>query len=517
MDKSMGWKVGLIVIVIAFSVVKFYPPGEKIVLGLDLKGGMHLVFQVQTEKAMQKHVDNNVHRLKTLLKESSITFTDVARRGADKIEASGVLFEDNRTLKDIFDDDFMEWDYRFSGDKAILIIKEKVKRELKNQTVQQALETISNRINAYGVADPVMQREGEDRLLIELPGVSDKEKTRVMGLIKSTAVLEFKKVENSGPFATEEEAVKQYGGTLPENLVVVKRDPKRVGKGFSILQSETVITGRDLKNAQRAQGEFPGIYKVSFSLKAQGAKQFQKFTSVNVGNNLAIVLDNRIIFDGVLRDVLTYGGDIIGQYTLEEADDLSLLLRSGSLPAELKPLHEQIIGPSLGADSIRKGIYAAVAGLLLVTVFMVFYYKMAGINSILAVILNIVILMGIMATIGFTLTLPGIAGIILTIGMAVDANVLVFERIKEDLKAGKSPKSAIDSGFKKAFVTIFDANLTTIIAAFFLLQFGTSAIKGFAVTLMIGIVASMFTAVFVSRVIFDLVYSGKKKLKKVSI
>jgi preprotein translocase subunit SecD len=256
---------------------------------------------------------------------------------------------------------------------------------------------------------------------------------------------------------------------------------------------------------------------VAFSLNSSGASRFRTFTAANIGQKLAIVLDDRIISDPVIQDVLSFDSIITGNFKVEEADDLALKLRSGALPAPLKMMHEQIIGPSLGADSIRKGVYACGVGLVLVMIFMLFYYKIAGINSIVALALNMVILLGVLAYLKATLTLPGIAGILLTIGMAVDANVLVFERIKEELRAGKAPKSAIDAGFKKAFATILDANLTTIIAAIFLFQFGTSTIKGFSVTLMIGIVASMFTAVFVSRVIFDLFYSQKKKLKKISI
>ncbi len=516
MSKTIGWKLGLIALVVGFSIVMLYPPEEKISLGLDLKGGMHLVFEVEVDKAVQKQTDTNILQLKNLLKESSITFKNVARRGINKMEVSGILYEDQRTLRDIFDDDFGGWDYSFAADQVTLTLKELMIREMKDQTVQQALETISNRINEYGVASPVLQKETDNRILIELPGVSDKEKARIMDLIRSTAVLEFKKVVASGPFETMEQA-QGDSSYVPEEMVIVKRDPKRLSKGYSILKAESVITGRELKSARRQQGEFPGVYEIGFTLDSLGAKKFQRFTSANLEKNLAIVLDNRVIVDARIKDVLSYSSRITGGYALEEAEDLSLLLRSGSLPAGLKLLHEQIIGPSLGADSIRKGLYACMVGLFLVMIFMVFYYKVSGINSILALILNLVILMGVLAYFKATLTLPGIAGIILTIGMAVDANVLVFERIKEDLKAGKAAKSAIDSGFKKAFVTIFDANLTTIIVAIFLFQFGTSAIKGFAVTLMIGIAASMFTAVFVSRVIFEMLYYGKKKLKKISI
>jgi preprotein translocase subunit SecD len=519
MNKVLSWKIVLILLVIVFSVAMFYPPSEKINLGLDLKGGMHLVFEVQTDDAIQKQTDLNVQRLKSLLKESSIDYEKVVRKGSNKIEVSGINYEQRRILRDdIFKDSFPEWDALFIGNNiATLTLKELVRRQMKDQTVEQARETINNRIDQFGVSGPVIQREKENRLLIELPGVSDREKERVMDLIESAAVLEFKKVMSSQPFETREEALKEHGGTLPEDLVILKRASSAFKPGwYSILKAENVITGLEVQDARRATNEF-GAPKVSFSLNAKGAKDFQKFTAANIGKKLAIVLDNKIISDPVVESVISYSGDITGSYTIEQAEDLALKLRSGALPAELKAIHEQVIGPSLGADSIRKGIYASVVGLLLVMFFMVFYYRAAGINSIIALILNMVILMGILAYFKATLTLPGIGGIILTIGMAVDANVLIFERIKEDLRAGKAPKSAIDSGFKKAFVTILDANLTTIIVAIFLFQFGTSYIKGFAVTLMIGIIASMFTAVFVSRVIFELIYSGRKKLKKISI
>ncbi len=523
MEKSLIWKVVLIIAVVAVSVLMVIPPGErkpgeklmKINLGLDLKGGMHLVYEVMTDDAVRKQTDTNVLQLKNALKESSITFSSVARQGIDKIEIAGLQYDQKQMLKDILDDEYADREQTFAADRVVLSLKDSVVRQLKEQTVEQALETISNRINEFGVAEPVLQREQENRLLIELPGVSDKEKSRVLDLINSTAVLEFKKVI-SGPFESEEAALKEYNGVLPEDLMLLKRNPKSTVKGFSVVKAEAVVTGRELKNARRSRDEF-GAPMVNFTLNNKGAKQMQKFSAANIGQKLAIVLDNRLYSDPVIEGVLSYDSRISGGFTIEEADDLSLVLRSGSLPAKLNLLHEQVIGPSLGADSIRKGFYANLIGLILVMIFMVLYYKMAGVNSIIAVLLNLVILMGVLSYFGATLTLPGIAGILLTIGMAVDANVLVFERIKEDLKAGKAPKAAIDSGFKKAFVTIFDANLTTIIAAVFLFQFGTSAIKGFSVTLMIGIVASMFTAIFVSRVLFELIYGRKKKLTSISI
>ncbi len=299
-------------------------------------------------------------------------------------------------------------------------------------------------------------------------------------------------------------------------MKIFRTNSRRMDKGYYILRTSTVITGKDLKNAKRGQDSY-GAPAVSFTLNSQGASKIRRFSSANIGKRMAVVLDDRIETAPTIQDVLSYDNQITGSYTIDEVNDMALVLRSGALPAPLKYLEERTIGPSLGADSIRKGLYASILGLILVMVFMLIFYRGAGINSVVALVFNLIILMGVMAYFEATLTVPGIAGIILTIGMSVDANVLIFEKIKEDLRAGKAPKSAIDSGFKKAFVTIFDANLTTIIAAVFLFQFGTGPIQGFSVTLMIGIIASMFTAVFVSRVIFDLVYSGKSKIKKISI
>lgn len=512
----MGWKIVLILLVIGFSIVMILPLDEKINLGLDLKGGMHLVFRVKTNDAVRKQADNNVLRLKNLLKENSLKFEKVVRQGQNKIDVLSIAVEERNDIKDLLDDYFREWDYMFSSTGVVLTLRPNIEMQWKDQAVNQALETIRNRVDEFGVAEPVFQREGDDRLLIELPGVSDKEKSRVMGLIESTALLEFKKVIKEGPYPDKQAALAEYGGTLPEDLHLMKWSANSRLKGYSVVQAATVITGNDLKNARRSTDGY-GAPQIAFSLNSTGASKFKAFTAANVGQKLAIVLDNKILTDPVIQDVLSYESVITGQFSVEEAEDLALKLRSGALPAEMVLMFEQTIGPSLGADSIRKGIYACSVGLIFVMIFMVFYYRGAGFNSIVALVLNLLILLGVLAYFRATLTLPGIAGIILTIGMAVDANVLIFERIKEDLRAGKAPKSAIDSGFKKAFVTIIDANLTTIIAAIFLFQFGTSTIKGFSVTLMIGIVASMFTAVFVSRVIFDLIYSQKKKLKKISI
>lgn len=515
MKKSLTWKIVLILFVIVFSVVMFYPPKEKIKLGLDLKGGMHLILEVQTDEAIRIQTDQSVEQLKNLLNEASIKFENVMRKGIDKIEITGTLYEDERNIKDILDDDFRDYNYTTAGPNFSLVLRPNIEMRMREQSVDQALETIQNRVDEKGVSEPIIQKEGLSggRILVQLPGIDDPDS--VKRLIKNTAMLEWKQVMN-GPFTTEEDALKEYNGVLPDDLMIMKTNPRRMDKAFYVLKKASVVTGKDLKNARRSQDNY-GAPAVGFSLNSQGAGKFEKFTAANIGKRLSIVLDGRIESVASINDAISYDGIIQGRFTVQEVDDLVLVLRSGALPASVKELEQRTIGPSLGADSIRKGVFAAIIGLIAVMVFMLIYYKGAGINSIVALILNIVILMGILAYFRATLTLPGIAGIILTIGMAVDANVLIFERIKEDLRSGKSPKSAIDSGFKKAFVTIFDANLTTIIAAIFLFQFGTGPIKGFSVTLIIGIVASMFTAVFVSRVIFDLIYGQKKQLKKISI
>ena len=519
MNKSLGWKIALILLVIGFSIFMFYPPKEKIKLGLDLKGGMHLVLEVITDDAIKIQTDQNIEQLKSLLKESSIAFDQIVRKEINKFELNGISYENQENIKDILDDYFRDWNYAFSTNRVTLTLRQNIEMQMRDQSVDQALETIRNRIDEYGVSEPVIQKEllSEDRLLVQLPGIDDP--ARVKDLIKSTAMLTYHEVV-AGPFPSEEDALKEYNNQLPDDLMVLRekisRAERRTERGFYVIKKRVIVSGNDIKNARRGTDDYGGP-AVSFSLNSKGTKQLEKYSAANIGKKMGIVLDDRVIVVATIQTTLSYDNRITGGFTTEYVDDLVLKLRSGALPAPLKPLFERTIGPSLGADSIRKGLVAAITGLILVILFMLFYYRAAGINSIVALLLNIIILMGVLAYFKATLTLPGIAGIILTIGMAVDANVLVFERIKEDLRLGKSPKSAIDSGFKKAFVTIFDANLTTIIAAIFLFQFGTGPIKGFSVTLIIGIAASMFTAVFVSRVIFDLIYGKRKKLQKISI
>lgn len=517
MRKGLRWKAILVVAAIGLAIYLAYPPKEKINLGLDLQGGIHLVLQVVTEDAITIETDQEITRLQDQLKKGDILFKTIVKGKTGQFSIQGISPEQEEKLRDILEESFRDWDYTVIGDRATMTMKPGVQQYLKEQAVTQALETIRNRVDQFGVAEPTIQRQGlaGDRIIIELPGVEDPE--RVKNLIKTTAILEWKLVK-AGPAPDEQTLLAPYNGTVPEDAEVVRGDPKRTEGGYYLLDRVAVVTGKDLRTVRRSVDEWNSP-AVSFALNPEGGRRFEKVTAENIGNAIAIVLDNRVISAPTVESRIpaASGGIIRGRFTIEEAEDLVVVLRAGALPASIKYLEERTIGPSLGADSVRRGLLSCIIALVLVMGFMVFYYRQSGINAIFALLLNIIILAGALSYFKATLTLPGIAGVILTIGMAVDANVLVFERIREELRAGKSVLSSIATGFSRAFRTIFDANITTIIAAIFLFQFGTGPIKGFAITLIIGISASMFTAVFVSRLIFDSLTSKKKRVTKLSI
>lgn len=509
------WKWILTLIVVAGSIYLFYPPKEKIRLGLDLKGGMHLLLQVVTDDAIRMEADHVVLRLQDLFKEKMIKFSRITRENDPKlISIEGIDPSQENAIKDALDQVAREWDYSISGDRVRLTLKPNVAVYLRDMAVNQAIETIRGRVDELGVAEPVIQKHGTDRILVQLPGVDNPE--RVKKIIQNTALLELKLVVK-GPVSEREELLKEYNGVEPPDMEVVKSDPvKSRTQGYFLVKRVAVITGKDIRNARVGKDEFNQPV-VNFTLSSQGGKIFEKVTSENIGKPLAIILDGKVISAPIIEAVIRDAGMIRGNFTPQEAEDLAIVLRSGALPAGIKYLEERTIGPSLGMDSITKGLRASLFSLIIVMAFMVFYYRLSGVNAVIALILNMIILLGVMSYFKATLTLPGIAGIVLTIGMAVDANVLIFERIRENLRLGKSVRASVPEGFRKAWITIFDSNLTTIIAAIFLLQFGTGPVKGFAVTLIIGIVASLFTAVFVSRMIFDFVLSRKRKLEKLSI
>jgi preprotein translocase subunit SecD len=532
-QSKFRWRLLLILIVFIGALVYIFPtltretpswwpqflPQDKIHLGLDLQGGMHLILEVETEKAVESSMERIKNDLKNDLKKERIFYTYLDRVQGDKIEV--VLL--NPDVKEKFDpylkDEYpllKEIDFKQEGDrvKVLVGIGADYKRDLERSAVDQALETIRNRIDEFGVAEPEIARQGTNRILIQLPGVDDPQ--RAKGLIGKTALLEFKLVDDE--FSLQ----RALAGEIPFGDVILyqrKEDPKTgaVRKIPFLLKDRTLMTGDALKDARVRFDQYNNMPYITLSLKPIGAREFDRITADNVGRRLAIILDNNVYSAPVIKQRISGGEAVIeGIPTLEEAKDLAIVLRAGSLPAPVRILEERTVGPSLGQDSIDKGIRSIIIGGILVVLFMIIYYKLSGTVADVALIMNLIIIMGVLAVFRATLTLPGIAGLVLTVGMAVDANVLIFERIREELRLGKPPRAAIEAGYSKAFLTIMDANVTTLIAALVLLQFGTGPIKGFAVTLSIGIVASLFTAMVVTRFIFDL-FLSKVRVKQLSI
>jgi preprotein translocase subunit SecD len=514
MKKNLQWKVVLTLIVIGGSIFLAYPFNDaKIKRGLDLKGGIHLVLQVMTDDSINMETDQEIGRLEELLKKNNLTFQKVTKEGLGRIAIQGALADQEQKTRDLLDEYSRDWDYSFTADRANLSLKPQVVLFLRDQAVSQAKETIDNRINTFGVAEPLIQRQGADKIVVELPGVDNPD--RVKDIIKVTAVLEWKLVK-AGPAADEATLLAATNGQVPDDAEVLKGDPKRGQGGFYLVDKVATVTGKDLRTIRRTQDEWNNP-AVAFSLNADGGARFEQVTGANIGKQIAIILDKKVQSAPVVEDRISraQGGVIRGRFTAEEADDLVLVLKAGALPAGIRYLEERTIGPALGADSIRQGLLAGLVAIVAVMTFMVVFYKLSGLNAVAALILNVVILFGALAYFKATLTLPGIAGIILAIGMAVDANVLIFERMKEELALGKGVLSSVSQGFSRAFSAIFDSNLTTIISAVFLFQFGTGPIRGYAVTLTISLVANLFTAVFVSHLLFDL--TVRKSAKKLSI
>ncbi|MGD1148497.1 MAG: protein translocase subunit SecD [Thermoanaerobaculaceae bacterium] len=519
MKGKLAWRWGLIFVVTVFAVYFMLPIDKRIHLGLDLKGGIHLVLQVNTQDAVRAEVDDAMERVRGDLAEKGFAPTALQRAQ----EGNGFQFKPapnttGKVLDKVIDDRLAEFKVS-RGVEVTATLKPEVVRAIKDMAVRQGLETIRNRVDQFGVAEPVIQRQGieGDRIVVQLPGVDDP--TRVKDLIRSTAFLEIKPVVRVAP--TEEALLATSGGQAPEDSEVISGDIEDLegrvsGKEYYLLKKASVISGRDLRNARRSQDSY-GQPAVSFTLNPEGANKFGSYTSAHIGDRMAIVLDNKVRSAPVIRGHISDSGIIEGNFTVQGAEDLSLVLRAGALPASINYLEERTVGPSLGRDSVNRGLTAGLVGLVLVAAFMLVYYRGAGINANVALVLNAILLLGAIGALKATLTLPGIAGVILTIGMAVDSNVLVFERIREELELGKTVRNAVALGFSRAFATIIDTHVTTIVSAMFLFQFGTGPIKGFAVTLTIGLAISMFTAVFVSRTIFETELSRRAQAKTLSI
>ncbi len=502
--------------------------GKNIHLGLDLQGGSHLVLQVQVQDAAKGMADQLIESLREEARTRNLAIAGFDRndpqtlQDTDSIQVNvhGVDPAKAQTFRSIISEKYPEWtltpvsdtDYRLNMKPTALI-------ELKQNTVSQSVETIERRVNALGLVEPTIQPYGDavtrSEILVELPGEDDP--VHVKSIIGQTAQLKIVSVQPEGPWKTKEEALAAKGGVL--KLDTELREYVSAGQGGWYLVSRTpVITGRDLRSAsQSADPEHPGRWETRFSLSQDGARRFEKFTQANIGNKLAVELDNSLRSVATIEGVISDSGVVNGLATQQEAQDLALVLKTGALPAGIIYENERTVGPSLGSDSIRDGIYSGIAGLIAVIIVMLVYYKKAGLNAVLALLLNTVLLMAALCYFGATLTLPGIAGIILTVGMAVDSNVLIFERIREELRAGKTVAAAIDAGFGKAWWTIVDTHVTTIVSCLFLFMFGTGPVKGFAVTLVIGLCANVFTAVWVSRTIFDWGLSRRQQVTELSI
>lgn len=539
MQTNLRWRTVIILVTIVICVIGIIgiPKSSadlkrnwtnNIRLGLDLKGGSHLVLQVQVQDAIKAEADQTVEQLKDYLKKESITWNSIDRNDPQRVEDAdniqitikGVPATQSSAFRNLVTERAGEWvltavnstDYTLRMKPSDLV-------NLKRDTVDREIQTITNRINQLGLTEPSVQQYGragdQYQILVQLPGVDDP--ARVKELIGTTAVLEIDDVKD-GPFPSREAALAQHGGVLPLNTKLVKSLPRGGSEGeqWYLVAKNPVIRGQQMRNARPGQDEFRK-WETDFTLSQDGGKRFGQFTEANVGNRLAVVLDNNIVSVATIQSRIDDSGRITGLGSEDEAVDLARYLRSGSLPASIVYLEERSVGPSLGADSIHEGFLAGIAGLAAVIIAMLVYYKRSGVNAVLALLLNTVILLAAVSYFHAVLTLPGIAGIILTIGMAVDSNVLIFERIREELRAGKAVVPAVEAGFNKAWWTIVDTHVTTIVSCAFLFLFGEGPVRGFAVTLTIGLFANMFTAVFVSRTIFGYELSGQRRMEALSI
>jgi len=516
MYKNLRWKLLAIAAVAAISIFAFMPPAERIRLGLDLKGGVHLVLKVNTDDALRLETETASESFRTELVNAGLTSALANVESHLAFTVTGVPRDRDAEFRRLADQ-FVGVNFdreQVAGDGALTYrfqLKPNAQRTLREEAVDQALQTIDRRVNELGVTEPTIAEHGSegDQILVQLPGVTDI--NRAKEIIRSTAMLELKIVEG-GPAPTQEALLASYGGQVPPDMEVVPGLSESFGdrptQSFYLVRRTAAVTGRDLRNA-RATIDQTGAPAVGFSLNSEGAAKMGRVTSQNINRQLAIILDNRVESAPRIEGRIDSEGQIYGSFTSQEAADLALILRSGALPASLTYLGQREVGPSLGRDSIVAGVTASLAGLVLVSIFMLVYYRLAGVNAIVSIAMNLVILLGFMAYLGAVMTLPGIAGFILTIGMGVDSNVLIFERIREELAAGKSARQAVAASFDRVFVTILDTHIASLIAAAFLFQFGTSPIRGFATTMFFGLVANVFTAVFVSRTMFEVVLSRK--------
>jgi preprotein translocase subunit SecD len=537
MKKNLKGRIGLIVAVLLVCLYGIFgiPSGlggkailealtNRIHLGLDLKGGAHLILQVQVKEAVNAETDNAVARVQQDLRKANVSFSRVSKPDPTRptvIMVEGTAPTASSTARSTLETKYStEYDVSSGANGAwTLTMKPNIEQDLERRTVSQAIETIRDRVDSLGVSEPVIQEYnlGANQILVELPGISDLD--RVKSIIQSTARLEIHPVVG-GPYANEQAALQSVGGAMPPENVVVPSSGRIGGQGgdeFYVLQRMAVVAGSDFRSADPSVNPDTGQRMVRFTLTNEAGEKFYDYTKANVGNPMAVVMGGTVREVANIKSPIHDQGEIEGSFSEDEVAALSKLLRTGALPASLNEIETRTVGASLGADSIHEGITAAIVGMLVVMGFMLVYYKGSGINADLALILNLLILLGFMGMVGATLTLPGIAGVILTIGMGVDSNVLIFERIREEIRAGKAASAAVEQGFGHAWITIVDTHVTTIVSAAILFLFGTGPVKGFATTLVFGLLANLFTAVFVSRTIFDAHLNKMKAGEMVSI
>jgi preprotein translocase subunit SecD len=519
MPRNLRLRVAFVLVVIAVSIWYLYPLKSSINLGLDLQGGTHLMLGVEADRHVASQTDRAAEDLKSALERKGIAVKRIARDGNTAIQvelAAPQSWNDALTVVSEFAAAFERRDEDQAAGKFRLVMSERRVSQLRDDAIRQGLETIRNRIDQFGVSEPTITRQGADQILIQLPGVQDP--ARAKALIGKTALLEFKLLDERTPVD------QALAGHLPETSEVlygreVDKQTKAERKIPYVVQKRALLTGAELTRAEvSADPNAMGNWQVAIEFTSTGTRIFGEVTEQSVGRRLAIILDGTVYSAPRINERIPGGRAVItGQFTVDEARDLAIVLRAGALPAPVVILEERTVGPSLGEDSIRQGLIAIAASSLVVFVFMLVYYRLSGLVADVALGLNLLILFACMAAIRATLTLPGLAGIALTVGMAVDTNILIFERIREEMRLGKTPRAAIEAGFRRALRTIVDTHLTVMGTAIILLSFGTSSVKGFGVSLFIGLGASLFTAYFFTRLLFDLLYMGRRKVDAISI
>jgi preprotein translocase subunit SecD len=532
--KNIRWKIVTVIgVFVVFCALGVYPilasryglpapawlKAKQLKLGLDLQGGVHLVLRVHTDEALRTSVTTTGEQLREAARTAGVTIGSIRVTSPTTFRVEGVPQDRDAEFRRVADEITAGNFERNPGAQGTydFSMRPNIANQMRQQTVVQARETIDRRVNELGVTEPNISEYGDtgDQLLVQLPGVT--EIARAKEIIRSTAQLQLKLVE-AGPASSQDALLQQYGGKVPDDMEVLTgaSEAGDAGTAFYLLKKIAPITGQDLRNARSTIDE-NGRPAVGFSMTREGAVKFGRLTGENVGRFLAVILDNRVQTAPRIESRINDEGRIAGSFTAQEVADHVLTLNSGALPASMSYLEERTIGPTLGADSIRSGVTASLAGLALVVVFMLVYYKLSGINAVVAMTFNLVLLLGLMAYFGAVMTLPGIAGFILTMGMGVDSNVLIFERIKEELAAQRGARQAVNASFSRVFLTLLDTHITALIAAAFLFQFGTGPIRGFATTLTIGLLTNLFTSTFVSKTLFEAILLRRQATAQTSL